>query len=56
FRYAEMQSKTIVTQILRNFTVRSLDERDKIKPILTPTLHPHIPIRLRIRSRFDRSI
>ncbi|CAL1299492.1 unnamed protein product [Larinioides sclopetarius] len=56
FKYAEMLSKTIVTQMLRNFTLQSLDKRDEIKAILTPTLHPNIPIRIKIRSRFDRNI
>ncbi|XP_055926068.1 cytochrome P450 4V2-like isoform X2 [Argiope bruennichi] len=55
FKFAEMEVKVIIIQILRNFTIKSLDQRDKIKLILTPTLHPHIPIRIRIRHRFDRS-
>ncbi|CAL1296038.1 unnamed protein product [Larinioides sclopetarius] len=55
FKYAEIESKIIVAQILRNFTVSSLDERDQIKLMLTPTLNPHIPVRIRIRSRLDRS-
>ncbi|CAL1283598.1 unnamed protein product [Larinioides sclopetarius] len=51
YKYAEMELKTIMCSILRNFTVKSLDDRDKIQPIMNIVLRPSQPIRLRIRSR-----
>ncbi|GFS32396.1 cytochrome P450 4V2 [Nephila pilipes] len=49
--FANMEMKTIVSSILRNFTIESLDSRDKVLPIMEITLHPSIPIRMRIKPR-----
>ncbi|GFU27595.1 cytochrome P450 4c3, partial [Nephila pilipes] len=50
-KFAIMEMKTVVSSILRNYTIESLDSRDKILPIMQITLHPSIPIRVRIRPR-----
>ncbi|GFR14352.1 cytochrome P450 4c3 [Trichonephila clavata] len=50
-KFAVMEMKTIVTSILRNYRVESLDSRDKVLPVMQITLHPSIPIRIRIRPR-----
>ncbi|GFT92281.1 cytochrome P450 4V2 [Nephila pilipes] len=44
-KFAVMEMKTIVSAILRNYTVESLDPRDKVLPQAQITLHPSIPIR-----------
>ncbi|GBN56794.1 Cytochrome P450 4V2, partial [Araneus ventricosus] len=49
YKFAEMEMKIIVSSILRNFTIESLDERSKIQPLLKVTLQPSTPIRIRIR-------
>ncbi|GBN09859.1 Cytochrome P450 4c3, partial [Araneus ventricosus] len=51
YKFAEIEMKTVICSILRNFTIESLDERDKIQPIMKVALHPSEPIRLRIRYR-----
>ncbi|CAL1280539.1 unnamed protein product [Larinioides sclopetarius] len=51
YKFAEIEIKTIICSILRNFTIESLDGRDRIQPILKIALHPSEPIRLRIRYR-----
>ncbi|GFS72894.1 cytochrome P450 4c3 [Nephila pilipes] len=50
-KFAIMEMKTIVSSILRNYTIESLDSRDKVLPQMQVTLHPSIPIRVRIRPR-----
>ncbi|GFS74835.1 cytochrome P450 4V2 [Nephila pilipes] len=50
-RYATMEMKTMLSTILRSFTVESLDGRDKVLPLMLITLHPSIPIRIKIRAR-----
>ncbi|GFS74841.1 cytochrome P450 4C1 [Nephila pilipes] len=50
-KFAIMEMKTIVSSILRNYTIESLDSRDKVLPIMQITLHPSVPIRVRIRPR-----
>ncbi|CAL1285552.1 unnamed protein product [Larinioides sclopetarius] len=50
-RFAMMEIKVIISSILRNFSIESLDARDKMKPLIYITLHPSSPIRLRIRPR-----
>ncbi|GFQ67827.1 cytochrome P450 4V2 [Trichonephila clavata] len=49
--YAWMELKTIMSYILRNYTVESLDSEDKIVPEMKIELAPSTPIRLRIRPR-----
>ncbi|GFR08846.1 cytochrome P450 4V2 [Trichonephila clavata] len=50
-KFAVMEMKTIMASILRNYSVESLDSRDKVLPIMKITLHPSIPIRIRIKPR-----
>ncbi|GFR12050.1 cytochrome P450 4c3 [Trichonephila clavata] len=50
-RYAWIELKELLSSILRNFTVESLDSRDKILPIMTVDLAPSTDIRIRIRQR-----
>lgn len=50
-RFAVMEEKVIVSSVLRNFTLESLDSRDKISPVPELILKPSIPIRMRIRPR-----
>ncbi|GFT15410.1 cytochrome P450 4c3 [Nephila pilipes] len=50
-KFAIMEMKTIVSSILRNYTIESLDSRDKVLPQIQVTLHPSTPIRVRIRPR-----
>ncbi|GFU03020.1 cytochrome P450 4c3 [Nephila pilipes] len=50
-KFAVMEMKTIISSILRNYTIESLDSRDKVLPEMQVTLQPSIPIRVRIRSK-----
>ncbi|CAL1294908.1 unnamed protein product [Larinioides sclopetarius] len=50
-RFAMMEIKIIMSSILRNFSIESLDTRDIVKPFLYVTLHPSVPVRIRIRPR-----
>ncbi|GFT92218.1 cytochrome P450 4V2 [Nephila pilipes] len=50
-KFAIMEMKTVISLILRNYTIESLDSRDKVLPIMQITLHPSVPIRVRIRPR-----
>ncbi|GFQ65074.1 cytochrome P450 4V2, partial [Trichonephila clavata] len=50
-KFAVMEMKTIVSSILRNYSIESLDSRDKVLPIFQTTLQPSIPIRIKIRPR-----
>ncbi|GFV36466.1 cytochrome P450 4c3 [Trichonephila clavipes] len=50
-RYAWIELKVLMSSILRNFKVESLDSRDKILPIITVDLAPSTDIRIRIRPR-----
>ncbi|GFY61343.1 cytochrome P450 4c3 [Trichonephila inaurata madagascariensis] len=55
-RYATMEMKTMLSTVLRSFTVESLDGRDKVLPLMLITLHPSIPIRLKMRLRKTQKI
>lgn len=50
-QFAIMEIKTIMSYILRNYTVESLDSRDKVLPIIRIVLQPSIPIRIRFRPK-----
>ncbi|PRD27938.1 UNVERIFIED_CONTAM: Cyp4c3 [Trichonephila clavipes] len=50
-RFAMMEEKVIVSSILRNYTIESLDQRDKIPPAPELILRSSTPIRIRIRPR-----
>ncbi|GFQ80848.1 cytochrome P450 4c3 [Trichonephila clavata] len=52
-KFAIMEMKTVVTSILRNYSIESLDSRDKVLPVMQITLHPSIPVRIRIRPRIN---
>ncbi|GFT47454.1 cytochrome P450 4c3 [Nephila pilipes] len=49
--FAKMELKTIVSSILRNYNVESLDLREDIIPIMRVSLYPSKNIRFRIRPR-----
>ncbi|GFY64202.1 cytochrome P450 4c3, partial [Trichonephila inaurata madagascariensis] len=50
-RFAIMEEKVIVSSILRNYTIESLDQRDKIPPAPELILRSSTPIQIRIRPR-----
>ncbi|GFS75110.1 cytochrome P450 4c3 [Nephila pilipes] len=50
-KFAVMEMKTVISSILRSYTIESLDSRDKVLPIMQITLHPSVPIRVKIRPR-----
>ncbi|GBM41327.1 Cytochrome P450 4c3 [Araneus ventricosus] len=50
-RFAMMEIKIIISSILRKFSIESLDTREKVQPFFYDTLHPSVPIRIRIRPR-----
>ncbi|GFS54608.1 hypothetical protein NPIL_483071, partial [Nephila pilipes] len=50
-RFAIMEEKIIISNILRNYTLESLDHRDKIPPAAELILRSPRPIRIRIRPR-----
>ncbi|CAL1285549.1 unnamed protein product [Larinioides sclopetarius] len=50
-RFAMMEMKVIISSILRNFSIESLDARDKVKPFFYITLHSSLPFRIRFRPR-----
>ncbi|GIX78192.1 cytochrome P450 4V2 [Caerostris darwini] len=49
--FGEMEVKTMVCHILRNFSIHSLDPRDKVLPVMNVTLQSFQPIRIRFRPR-----
>ncbi|GBM55810.1 Cytochrome P450 4V2 [Araneus ventricosus] len=51
YKFAEMELRVILSCIMRNFTVKSLDPMDKVKPILNIGIHSNAEIRIRISSR-----
>ncbi|GBM55802.1 Cytochrome P450 4c3 [Araneus ventricosus] len=51
YKFAEMELRVILSWIMRNFTVKSLDPMDKVKPILNIGIHSNAEIRIRISSR-----
>ncbi|KAF8782392.1 Cytochrome P450 4V2 like protein [Argiope bruennichi] len=53
---AMMKLMVIISTILRNYTLESLDQRDKILPTATITITPSKPIRIRIRERHSKVI
>ncbi|GIX78243.1 cytochrome P450 4V2 [Caerostris darwini] len=53
--FGEMEVKTIVCHTLRNFTLHSLDSRDKVLPVMNVTLQSSLPIRIRFRPRHNNN-
>ncbi|KAG8177135.1 hypothetical protein JTE90_012016 [Oedothorax gibbosus] len=51
-RLAVMEEKTVIANILRNFNIHSLDDRDKILPEPDLILKPGGPLRIKIRPRY----
>ncbi|CAL1295853.1 unnamed protein product, partial [Larinioides sclopetarius] len=49
--FAMQEMKTILSYILRRFVLKSLDERDKVKPVIHVILNNSIPIRIQFRNR-----
>ncbi|XP_071034991.1 cytochrome P450 4C1 isoform X1 [Parasteatoda tepidariorum] len=52
-RFALMEVKTVVSSILRNFKVKSLDPRDRINLVNEITMKPEGQVRIQIRRRTD---
>ncbi|GFQ97635.1 cytochrome P450 4C1 [Trichonephila clavata] len=50
-KFAVMEMKTVLSSILRNYAIESLDSRDKVLAINQITLHPSTHIRMRINPR-----
>lgn len=50
-RFAMMEEKVILAHILRNYTVESLDPRDKVLPACEVVLRSSKPIKIKIRER-----
>ncbi|XP_055948292.1 cytochrome P450 4V2-like [Argiope bruennichi] len=51
YRFATMEVKILLATILRNFTIESLEERDKVLPVMHVALHPSSPVYVKFRSR-----
>ncbi|KAF8796534.1 Cytochrome P450 4V2 like protein [Argiope bruennichi] len=51
YKFAAMEVKILLATILRNFTVESLEERDKVLPVMQVALHPSSPVYVKFRSR-----
>ncbi|GIY99730.1 cytochrome P450 4V2 [Caerostris extrusa] len=49
--FGEMEVKVLVCHILRNFSLHSLDSRDKVLPIIKFTLQSSQPTRIKFRRR-----
>ncbi|GIX93046.1 cytochrome P450 4V2 [Caerostris darwini] len=49
--FGEMEMKLLVCHILRNFSLRSLDSRDQVLPIVKITLQSSEPARIKFRRR-----
>ncbi|GFQ97627.1 cytochrome P450 4V2 [Trichonephila clavata] len=52
-KFGLMEMKTVLSFILRNYTIESLDSRDKVLPVIQVTLHPSTHIRIRIKPRMS---
>ncbi|XP_023235600.1 cytochrome P450 4c3-like [Centruroides sculpturatus] len=48
-KFAIMEEKTVLANVMRNFHVESLDET--VQPVLSVILRPYGPIRIRIKPR-----
>ncbi|GIX78218.1 cytochrome P450 4V2 [Caerostris darwini] len=53
--YAMLELKAMLSHILRHYTIESLDPRESIVPIISITLHPSSPFRVRFRPRPARA-
>ncbi|KAF8796532.1 Cytochrome P450 4V2 like protein [Argiope bruennichi] len=56
YRFATMEVKILLATILRNFTVESLEERNKVLPVMQVALHPSSPVYVKFRSRSTQVI
>ncbi|GFT35618.1 cytochrome P450 4c3 [Nephila pilipes] len=50
-KFALMEMKTILSFILRNYSITSLDSIDKVQPLVDVRVSPSIPIRINLRRR-----
>ncbi|GFQ74746.1 cytochrome P450 4c3 [Trichonephila clavata] len=49
-----MEQIIVISTILRNYTIESLDQRDRVLPALTFVINSSRPIRIRIRPRSSK--
>ncbi|GBL94543.1 Cytochrome P450 4V2 [Araneus ventricosus] len=56
YRFATMEVKILVATVLRNFTIESLEERNKVLPVMQIALHSSSPIYVRFRPREQKTI
>ncbi|GFQ84509.1 cytochrome P450 4c3 [Trichonephila clavata] len=49
-----MEQIIVISTILRNYTIESLDQRDRVLPALTFVITSSRPIRIRIRPRSSK--
>ncbi|CAN7942101.1 unnamed protein product, partial [Ixodes hexagonus] len=50
-RFAMMEMKTLVSRVLRNYTLHSMDQRDKIQLAAELVLRPRDGLRMKLKSR-----
>ncbi|EEC16309.1 cytochrome P450, putative, partial [Ixodes scapularis] len=50
-RFAMMEMKTLVSRILRNFTLHSMDQRDKVQLAAELVLRPRDGLRIKLKCR-----
>ncbi|XP_042895833.1 cytochrome P450 4V2 [Parasteatoda tepidariorum] len=50
-RFALMEEKVVVSNVLRHFTLESLDQRDQLPAAVELILRSPVPIRIKIRAR-----
>ncbi|GIX82254.1 cytochrome P450 4V2 [Caerostris extrusa] len=55
-KISTMEQMTIVSTILRNYTVESVDPRDELLPALTIVTTASKPIKIKIRERHSRKV
>ncbi|GIX78238.1 cytochrome P450 4V2, partial [Caerostris darwini] len=53
--FGEMEVKTMACHILRNFSLHSLDSRDKVLPVMNLTLQSSQPVRIKFRPRHNNN-
>ncbi|GFT10144.1 cytochrome P450 4c3, partial [Nephila pilipes] len=50
-KFALMEMKTLLSFILRSYSVKSLDPMNEVQPLMNIEIQPSIPLRIKIRTR-----